>query len=359
MTTPLLENILNQATALQQIAGYQFGDGKPSLERAASLIRSKKRILLSGMGASLFAAIPFQYALAEHGFQVAAIETGELLYFLQSAIDADTVVVLVSRSGESVEVTRLLAKIRERAAAVIGVVNVPASTLADQSDEAILIGSPTDQFVAIQTYTGTLAVLALLAAELLGEAGDAHAELLQTADLLSRALPECAAASEHWREFLLVDTPLYLLGRGSSLAAVAEGVLLMHETAKLPAIGMSAAQFRHGPVEVTEAGFRAIVIGTQPPTRELDAALAQDLMQMGGRIRWLGPAVRTGNLALLYPWPDGIPRRFHSIAEIIPLQLAAYRAAELRGIRPGDFRWAPLVTRSEAGFSIPSPTQAL
>ena len=37
----------------------------------------------------------------------------------------------------------------------------------------------------------------------------------------------------------LAGAPLYLLGRGAALGSVHEGALLMHETAKTPAVGMS------------------------------------------------------------------------------------------------------------------------
>ena len=75
--------------------------------------------------------------------------------------------------------------------------------------------------------------------------------------------------SETWRPFLESEAPLYLLGRGASLGAVSEGVLLMHETAKASAVGMQAGQFRHGPVEVVDSHFRAIIFGTQTATAEL------------------------------------------------------------------------------------------
>lgn len=349
MSTPLLENILAQPEALAAVARYQLGEGQAALERAARLLRSKKRIVLSGMGASLFAAIPFQYALAEHGLQVMAVETAELLYFLPSLIDEDTAVVLVSRSGESVEVIKLLPRLRECGAAVIGVVNVPGSTLSAEADQALVIGSPPDQLVAIQTYTGTVAMFALLGAVLFGEEAQARAEIEATTEILKQWIPECVAASLEWREFLGEASPLYVLGRGPAMASVAEGVLLMHETAKAPAVGMSVAQFRHGPVEVVDRKFRAVVIGTQMLTEELDRALAADLQKMGGEVRWIGPA----SAASWGRWPAEVPQRFAAIAEIVPLQLAAYRKAELNGVRPGDFRWAPLITTSEAGFSLP------
>lgn len=350
VNTPLLENILNQPAALRAVRAHHLGPGRDALERSAALLASSKYVVLSGMGASFFASIPFSYRLASSGRRVLALESSELLYFLDSQVDSTTAVVLVSRSGESVEVTKLLQRFRQRAAAVIGVHNVPESTLAREPDQAILIGSPPDELVAIQTYTATLATFALLDAAMSGELEIAGAELEATADVLSRWIEDCAATRGTWNDFLETSAPLYLLGRGPSFGSASEGSLLMHETAKSPALAMTVAQFRHGPVEVVDQNFRAMIFGTQPVTAALDAALANDLTGMGGHVRWIGSTVPGNSTASLCPWPAGLPERFTSIAEIIPLQLAAYRKAELIGIRPGDFRWAPAITTTEAGF---------
>ncbi len=350
VSTPLLENILNQPQALRQITNYQFGDGFDALARAAILLKSKKRIVLSGMGASCFACIPLQYMLSERGLQAITVDTAELLYSLSSLTGPDTVVILVSRSGESVEITKTIPVLRERGASIIGIVNVAKSTLASFSDETITMNCPVDQMVAIQTYTGTVAVLGLLAASVFGELDQARAEIETAANILSAWIPASVIASEHWSSFLESEAVLYLLGRGSALGAVSEGVLLMHETAKAPAIGMQAGQFRHGPVEVVDSAFRCIVIGTQRTTAQLDNELAEDLTRMGGQVRWLGPPIGAGGTVPLCAWPEGLPSRFAPLAEVIPLQLASYRKAELRGVRPGDFRWAPLVTTSESSF---------
>lgn len=357
MTTPLLENILNQPVALRAVGAHYAGAGRDSLVRAAALLRSSKRVVLSGMGASFFACIPFSYYLSSQDRCAIAVEASELLYFLESQIARDTVVVLVSRSGESVEVTKLLPRLKERKATVVGIVNMPESTLSVEANQAIVMGSPPDQLVAIQTYTATLATFVLLDAAITGQLDIAVTELEETADVLSRWIPECISARKMWSGFLGNGAPLYLLGRGPASGSVAEGVLLMHEVAKSPAVGMTVAQFRHGPVEVVDGNFRAVIFGAQSATAALDAALANDLAGMGGQVRWIGPnwigpdAPGVGAIPLC-PWPPGLPERFIPIAEIVPLQLVAYKRAELLGIRPGDFRWAPAVTTSEAGFPV-------
>jgi glutamine---fructose-6-phosphate transaminase (isomerizing) len=351
VSTPLLENILNQPNSLLAIADHQCGKGRDALVRAAAMIRSKKRVVLTGMGASFFGCMGLQYGLASLGVHAVAVETGELLYFLQSLIDSNTAVVLVSRSGESIEVTKLLDDLRARGAALIGVVNVAESALSRSADVTILMGSATDQMVAVQTYTGTLATMGLLEAAVASELDEARSELDGTASVLSRWIPECISASVEWRSFLESASPLYLLGRGPALSTVTEGVLLMQETAKVGVVGMSIPQFRHGPVEVVSRAFRGIIIATQAETLSFDGALARDIAKMGGQVRWIGPAVPGDQIEELCPWPAQISKRFASIVEVVPLQMAAYRRAEWGGVRPGEFRWAILVTRSEAGFS--------
>jgi len=338
VNTPLLANILNQPTALREVAAYQFGEGHTALIQAAAFLKSRKKLVLSGMGASLFAAMPVQRSLAACGFDVVCKETAELLYFEASTITEDTAVVLISRSGESIEVTKLLKQFHSVGVPVLGIVNVPGTSLALAANHCIELHSPSDQIVAIQTFIATSAVLALLHAAIVGELDLAKEELSQTADLLSTLIPDWVENRNSWHPFLKADSPLYILGRGTSMGAVLEGQLLMHETAKFPAVGMSVPQFRHGPVEVVDSAFRAIVIATQPETQDLDAALVNDIIAMGGQAHQLGPY--------------NAPKRFLPIIETIPLQILAYTKAELRGVTPGDFRWATAITTSEAGFCI-------
>ena len=156
------------------------------------------------------------------------------------------------------------------------------------------------------------------------------------------------SASEGWQDFL-AGAPVYLLGRGPALGSVNEGALLMHETAKTAAVGMSSAQFRHGPAEIVSPDFRAVVFGSPAPTQELDRSLANDLFSAGGRVRWIGPG--SSQAPTLVPWP-AIASVLSPLFEIVPLQAAAYRLALWRGITPGDFRFVSEVTATESRVSI-------
>jgi glucosamine--fructose-6-phosphate aminotransferase (isomerizing) len=350
VSTPLFENILAQPDALQSVLDAHSSEGFSSLTRSAAVLRNSRKIILTGMGASLFACGPLRYLLAKNGASISLVESAELLHFLPAIFDAETSVVLVSRSGESIEVIKLLDILEGRGSQTVGVANVADSTLLSRTTESILLRSPADQLVAVQTYIATAVSLLLLGAAYLGELESAAPELRSAIDLLRTYIPECVEASQHWKDFIGWNSPVYVLGRGPSLASVEEGVLLMHETAKSPAVGMSIAQFRHGPVEAADENMRAVLIGTQSGTASYDRQLAADLMQMGADVRWIGPLDDNSGIKALAPWPAKVPALFQSIFEVTPLQLLAYRTAEARGITPGDFRWAPTITSSESGF---------
>jgi glutamine---fructose-6-phosphate transaminase (isomerizing) len=345
---PMLDNILGQPASHRGLLGLHQGNAV--LHTCAEKIRAAKgRIVFSGMGGSLFATLPAVSRLAQHGYPVQAMESAELLHYGSATLRAGDVGIVVSRSGGSIEPVLLSEKMRQAGMIVIGVTNVPGSKLEQIADITLPIGSEADKLIAVQTYTGTVLTLLLLAEEVLaGESAKVSDECGAALPALAAHIDECLRESEGWQDWLM-GGPVYLLGRGPALASVHEGALLLHETAKTAAVGMSSGQFRHGPAEILSADFRAVVFGTPLETRALDRSLADDLFSVGAKVRWIGPGDSRGHAPSLIPWPEIAPV-LAPLFEIVPLQVAAYRLALWRGITPGDFRFVTEVTASESGF---------
>jgi glutamine---fructose-6-phosphate transaminase (isomerizing) len=335
----MLDNIRNQPFSLECVADHHFGEGAEELLAAASAIRSAGSVVFTGMGSSMSAAIPAVYYLQSQGFAAEVVETSEWLHFGAGWPRAGAAV-LVSRSGETVEIVKLLARLKAGDGPCIGVTNVRESQLTRETKHPIYINSEADRMVAVQTYTGTMATLLLLAAAVLEEPDDKWRDALASAtDALSKAIDEEQARSEEWNEFLAGAEVVHLLGRGPSLSSAREGALLFNEAARTPSAGLSAALFRHGPVEIVDKRFRAIVYASQAQTHEIDLALASDIEGMGGKVRVCQAR--------------GVPSPFEPMIEIVSPQIASCRLAEAKGIDPGDFRYATLVTLAETGFEKP------
>jgi glucosamine--fructose-6-phosphate aminotransferase (isomerizing) len=340
-TNWLLEDILIQPESLRRMADYQFGEGRVALNHAAEVLRSASHVILSGMGSSLCACIPLEYYLGSRGIPVATIESGELLHFRQRACHA-AVVVLVSRSGESVEIAKLLPLLKAQGVTIIGVTNEPEGRLAREADHTIFVASLVEHGVALQTYVCTMATLLLLGAAVVSELSEQwRRDLDDLAAALSSALARMVPESEQWRSFFEKAPLIYLLARGPSLASVMEGSILFNEVAKFPAVTEIASSFRHGHIEVVDADFRGLVFASQKCTREIDLALARDVTLFGGQVRVVTPAPKasgTDSDNLSYWSVPSTPEILAPLAEIITLQVASYQLARWRNVSPGEYR---------------------
>src|SRR5271168_272439 len=127
---PMLENIFGQPESLRRMLALHLGEGSAGLRGCSEQIRKAEgRLIFTGMGASLFAAMPAVARLVEHGFATQAVESAELLHYGVANLRRGDVAILISRSGGSVEVLRLVEKMRTAGVIIIGVTNVPGSEL--------------------------------------------------------------------------------------------------------------------------------------------------------------------------------------------------------------------------------------
>lgn len=349
LATPRLAlDIRGQPASLQRVFTQHTGSGRPQLQKAAAMLSASQRVVITGIGASLNAALPLDSLLASRGIDSLAVECGELLHYRLAACEGATVVV-VSRSGESIEIARLLAALKGRTP-LIGITSEPGSSLAHEADILLTVGNLPDEMVAIQSYTSTLLTLTLLGRAALGELDAACREAEALLGCFSDWTAAQLTAMHDWDPFLANDPLIHLLGRGPSYASAREGALLCAEVAKAPAIAMPVASFRHGPIEVVDGRFRALLLTPHGPTRELNVGLARDLLRFGGALRMIGPAASGGDGL---PWihtPTCTPL-WAPMLEILPLQVAAMRLAELRGVTVGSFRYISQVTRDERAMA--------
>ena len=352
---PMLDNIRGQVRSLEGVLDLQTGAGHPDLVASGGILaQCSGTVIVTGMGASFFAATPAVQALEQHGVRVRHAESAELLHFGEGSWNKQDVALLISRSGGSIEVLELARKMKQSGVRLIAVTNLLGSELAGLADQTLVIGAALDQIIAVQTYTSTVLALLLLAEQATRVAGDLTAQTAAALPAINDLIERSIEVSDTWKDFFTAADPLYLLGRGSAIAAIGEGALLFHETAKSPTLAMSSGQFRHGPVEVASSSFHAVIIGTPATTARLDWKLASDLRAMGASVRWIGRTPESANAGVLslVNWPAAIPPSLLPIFDIIPLQIAAYCTALWRGVQPGDFRYASEVTSNELEFPL-------
>ena len=144
--THFLEDILRQPTEIKRAIDYLLGPGKSALDKARSLTRSTRDVIITGIGASWHAALRAGALLNLEGNHALIQEASELLYF--ATIPRGAVIVAISRTGRSVEIVRLLDKAEASGASVIGITNCADSPLARKAAVAIVVPTPLDHAFA-------------------------------------------------------------------------------------------------------------------------------------------------------------------------------------------------------------------
>jgi fructoselysine-6-P-deglycase FrlB-like protein len=315
---------------------------------------------LTGIGSSWHGALNVSAIFQLGARPVYLVDAAELVQF--AAIPADSVIIVISRSGRSVEIVQLLAKARESGTTVIGITNAADGALAREAQIPIVVPVALDHAISVNTYTTLALAAGILAASAghtarigcaTGEAGGSFDASL--ADSLSGPVAAAGGDIPGWQAqietsaWLAPKSVSYFLARGSSLGSAHEARLMWEEGVKSPATAMGTGSFRHGPQEIVTKDVRFGMWIDGAKMREQDLAVARDLRKLGARVMLIGQRLPDDAGDLVFQLP-AIPSEWQFLIDIIPAQLVAERLARLSGVDPDTFRLSSFVVEEESGL---------
>jgi glutamine---fructose-6-phosphate transaminase (isomerizing) len=147
-------------------------------------------------------------------------------------------------------------------------------------------------------------------------------------------------------QFLDAQAPIVYAGRGMSFGSAQTAALLTQEASKLHCTALSGGQFRHGPIELARRGFQMVIFLGDLKTRDIDMALIQKIMSLGGRVAAVAPRasapVKAEGLHV-FTIPD-VPWALSPLMEALFIQLLQMPLAQARGFVAGTFFNATKVT---------------
>lgn len=358
----LLEEILAQPQALRDTIDDLLGAQSGSLEALRELARAEPRpfdaVVLTGMGSSFYALPIAAIALQQARIPCVVLEASELLHYQLNVLSERTLLLVVSQSGESVEIVRLIEQIRARASAgrpkLISLSSNLDNSLARAADLALRIQGGAERSIAIKTHSCTQAALGLIATSLIG--GDQR----QTGKRVRAAVEALATLLNDWEtrlaplfmHFAQTSKP-FLLGRGWSLVSAAAGALALKEGGHVASEGMSVGAFRHGTLELAGPGVDVLIFSSDPATAALNLRLAEELAGFGTRVALVGatsdntaPADLGEENVLTIRLPATEPS-FAPLLEVAVAQLWSRQLAIAQGRAPGELLRLPKVIRVE------------
>lgn len=343
----LLSEILEQPSVLQRVLEHYVAAPSPALVEAARVIRRARRVVFAGMVTSEFAGYGAAVQLSQDGRSSCVFDASELLYYHLPALRrAGTCLVLVSQSGNSAEVVRLLDETRGQLP-IVGVYNDETSYLARHCDIGLPILAGPQLACGTKTNLASIAVLQLLAEQVVHDTvAKASGPLLGAAMAVSEFLASWERHVAPIADLLERSPYTVFLGRGPGHASAMFSAGIFREVPKVVADGMSAASFRHGMWEMIRSDHRAVIFAPDGPAIGHLAALAADVVRLGARTLVVTntSTVFEGSDVLRMP---AIPELWSPLVDTVPLQLAAYTLARRSGLEPGRLVISSYVTRVE------------
>lgn len=344
----LIEEISQQPAALSGLRKYYSSPGAISHKLLRSLVSHwPPTLVLTGMGSSLHAAFPAQAYLASQGIRAIVWETADLLHHHLKFLRPDTLLVVVSQSGETAEVVRLLEALPAKQQ-IAGVTNVEASVLARRAKLLLPMMAGRQETVSTKTYTCAVAVLMYLAAAIARKPPGAVTQaVMRAVEAQEKILDRHELLVPPTLEFFNLPPYVALMSRGPDMASAYEGALMLKEVGRLAAEAISAAQFRHGPIEIVSPAHRYVIFARQGKTGNLLLKLVSDIRAHGGHVLLLTdmPFENLSDVRLIPVEP--IRLGLGTLVDVMHIQLLAHDLARRAGREPGKFWIATGVTREE------------
>ncbi|PKO19044.1 MAG: SIS domain-containing protein [Chloroflexi bacterium HGW-Chloroflexi-10] len=290
------------------------------------------QVVFTGCGStyylSMAAAALYQ---AQTGRLARAVPAGELLLngesTLAQASSRNTLLVAVSRSGETTETLRAVEKFKQQQCGpVLVITNYGDEPLAGMADLAFVISKGQEESLA-QTRSFASMYLSSVAFSLLAAGKDSEYQSLRNLPSLgSRLLAEYDALAKKVGENLEIDR-FYFLGSGSRYGLACEVSLKMKEMTITHSEPFHFLEFRHGPMSMVNQNTVIVgLLSEQNYKHETD--VLNEMRALGGNVFSLAEA--NADVCL----QSGLPEVARNVLYLPVLQLMAYYRSLAKGLNP-------------------------
>ncbi len=341
----MLKEIYEQPKAVLDTISPRIKDDKIVIEELGlsdEEIRKLKRIYIVGCGSAYHVGVTGKYVIEKLTRIPVEVDLASEFRYRDPILEKDSIVIIISQSGETADSLAALRKAQELGVKVLGIVNVVGSTIAREADNVIYTwAGPEISVATTKAYSTQLSALYLLAM-LFGDvrgviSKEEYDELLKELKLLPEKIQEILGDKERIQWFASKYAnaqDVFFLGRGSDYATALEGSLKLKEISYIHSEAYAAGELKHGTISLIEDGILTVAVVTQPDLYEKMISNIVEVRTRGGYIFTL---TNKGNYGMedQSDFTVYIPKThpcFSPSLAVIPLQLFGYYVSVAKGL---------------------------
>jgi len=305
-------------------------------------IQSFSRIHIVACGSAYHAGMVIRCVMEELARIPVQEELASEFRYRKLLPDRQTLVILVSQSGETADTLAALREAKLQGMKTLAIVNVVGSAIAREADYVVYTHAGPEIAVATtKAYSAQLAAGYLLAMQFALARGtlkrEAYAHLLGKLEILPDQMCRMLEDQERMRRFaagFAASRDAFFIGRGLDYAVAMEGSLKLKEVSYIHSEAYAAGEMKHGAISLVEDKTMVVGILTQ---NHLYEKMLSNMAECKSRGAYLVGITNSGNsgventadFAVYIPETD---RRFAASLAVIPMQLMSYYMGVARGL---------------------------
>ena len=305
-------------------------------------------IKIAACGTSWHAGLAGKYMIEQLARIPVEVDYASEFRYRDPVLDANTLLLVISQSGETADTIAALREASERGSKVLAICNVQGSMIMREADGTILThAGPEIGVASTKAFTAQMIALYLFGLYLgqireVLSAVEAMRHAQQLAELpvkIEHLLNGSDEIEELAKEFFRSTDFLYL-GRGINFPVALEGALKLKEISYIHAEGYPAGEMKHGPNALIDERLPIVVINTREEGNKASELRYEkthsNIVEVKAREGVVIAILSEGDVmsASVSDHVVEIPASsdlLTPILSIIPLQLLAYHIAVRRG----------------------------
>ena len=342
----MLKEIHEQPQAVRDtIQSYLNEQGEIDFSAAAlddAFLRQLERIYFVACGSAYHVGAAAKYIIESMTGLPVEIDLASEFRYRDPKLMKNSLVVVVSQSGETADSLAALRLAKEKGVPVLGIVNVVGSSIARESDYLLYTyAGPEISVATTKAYSAQLAAVYLLSTKLAQVRGCIDEQRCRALIGELQALPEKIQRVLEDKERIQWFASKYanahdifFIGRGLDYAISLEGSLKMKEISYIHSEAYAAGELKHGTISLVEDGTLVIGVATQ---QALFEKTVSNLVEVKSRGAYLMGLTSFGSYAIedTVDFAVYVPKTepcFAASLAVVPLQLMGYYVSVAKGL---------------------------
>ncbi|HRT37306.1 MAG TPA: glutamine--fructose-6-phosphate transaminase (isomerizing) [Caldisericia bacterium] len=340
----MLKEIMEEGEVLKEVIRGRVKDEKIELNeiKDKDFLRRVENIYIIACGTAYHAGLIGNYILTDLLDIPVKTEVASEFRYENPNLSKNSLVILVSQSGETADTIASLRVAKKLGAKTLGVVNVNGSTIFRESDEVLQIfAGPEIAVASTKAYVAQILTLLLFSVYIGKIRGDVDedfekfivGEIKRVSEFSEILLDKKDEYLEIAKEIKDLDDIFYI-GRLLDYPTALEGALKLKEISYIHAEGYPAGELKHGPLALIEEKVPTFAISTDERVFEKIVSNIKEVKARNGKVYSIvrddfKGIIKESDRSVIIPKTHIY---LSPILSVIPLQLIAYFTADLKGL---------------------------